>query len=209
TTSTARPRHTWLRWRRRSEARRFGTRSWERWPRPPPRSGSRRKARRRRRSRGSSTRSGLAANATRAKLRAESLAVARSLPAGFWLASLVVASVIVRWGFGRRMVAPWIMVDELVYSELAKSFAATGHFLVRDHPSGSYGFVYPILISPAYRLYASVPQAYAAAKTINSVLMSLTAVPAYFLARRVVAPALALFAALPAAATPSTPSPGP
>ena len=25
------------------------------------------------------------------------------------------------------------MVDELIYSELAKSFAATGHFLVRDH----------------------------------------------------------------------------
>ena len=146
----------------------------------------------------------MAANATRAKLRAESLAVARSLPAWFWLASLVVASVIVRWGFGRRMVAPWIMVDELVYSELAKSFAATGHFLVRDHPSGSYGFVYPVLISPAYRLYASVPQAYAAAKTINSVLMSLTAVPAYFLARRVITPALALVAALLAVAVPST-----
>src|SRR5438270_4714791 len=140
----------------------------------------------------------------RARLRAETTAIARSLPAWFWLASLVVASVIVRWGFGRRMVAPWIMVDELVYSELAKSFAATGHFLVRDHPSGSYGFVYPVLISPAYRLYASVPQAYAAAKTINSVLMSLTAVPAYFLARRVVTPALALLAALLAVAVPST-----
>jgi len=102
------------------------------------------------------------------------------------------------------MVAPWIMVDELVYSELAKSFAASGHFLVRGQHSGSYGFVYPILISPAYRLYASVPQAYAAAKTINSVLMSLTAVPTYFLARRVVTPALALLAALLAVAIPST-----
>jgi hypothetical protein len=137
-------------------------------------------------------------------VRAESIAIARSLPAWFWLASLVAASAIVRWGFGRRMVAPWIMVDELIYSELAKSFAAGGHFLVRGHPSGSYGFVYPVLISPAYRLYASVPQAYAAAKAINSVLMSLTAVPAYFLARRVVAPALALFAAVLAVAIPST-----
>ena len=146
----------------------------------------------------------MAANATRARLRAETSAIARSLPAWFWLASLVVASAIVRWGFGRRMVAPWIMVDELVYSELAKSFAASGHFLVRGQHSGSYGFVYPILISPAYRLYASVPQAYAAAKTINSVLMSLTAVPAYFLARRVVTPALALLAALLAVAIPST-----
>src|SRR5207237_10581747 len=95
-----------------------------------------------------------------------------------------------------RMVAPWIMVDEIVYSELAKSFAATGHFLVRGRPSGSYGFVYPVLISPAYRLYGSVPQAYEAAKAINSVLMSLAAVPAYFLARRVLRPPLALVAAV-------------
>lgn len=144
------------------------------------------------------------ASPTRARLRAESVAIVRSLPAWAWLVSLVLASAIVRWGFGRRMVAPWIMVDELIYSELAKSFAAGGHFLVRGHPSGSYGFVYPVLISPAYRLFASVPQAYAAAKAINAVLMSLTAVPAYFLARRVVAPSLALLAALLAVAVPST-----
>ena len=54
------------------------------------------------------------------------------------------------------------MVDELVYSELAKSFAASGHFEIRGAPSGgSYGFVYPVLISPAYRLFDSVPDAYA------------------------------------------------
>src|ERR671926_411467 len=106
----------------------------------------------------------------RARLRAETTAIARSLPVGFWLASLVVASAIVRWGFGRRMVAPWIMVDELVYSELAKSFAASGHFLVRGHSSGSYGFVYPVLVSPADRLYTSGPQAYAAAETVNAAL---------------------------------------
>ena len=34
-----------------------------------------------------------------------------------------------------RMVAPWIMVDEIIYSELAKSFAAHGQFLVRGVPS--------------------------------------------------------------------------
>ena len=54
---------------------------------------------------------------------------------------------------------------------------------------GSYGVVYPVLVSPAYRAFSSVPDAYAAAKGINSILMSLAAVPAYFLARRVVQPA--------------------
>ena len=39
----------------------------------------------------------------------------------------------------RRMVAPWIMVDELIYSELAKSFAAHGHFLVRGVPTPATG----------------------------------------------------------------------
>ena len=49
------------------------------------------------------------------------------------------------------MVAPWIMVDELVYSELAKSFASdAGGSLWRDEPINGYGAVYPLLISPAY-----------------------------------------------------------
>ncbi len=56
------------------------------------------------------------------------------------------------------MVAPWIMVDELIYSELAKSFAAIGHFAVRGNPIGlAFGFVYPVLISPAWRLFGSIP----------------------------------------------------
>ena len=65
------------------------------------------------------------------------------------------------------------MVDELVYSELAKNFAATGQFLVRGVPAHGYGFVYPLLIAPAWRLFASIPDAYRAAKAINAVVMSL------------------------------------
>ena len=44
---------------------------------------------------------------------------------------LVVVSAGVRYALARRIVAPWIMVDELIYSELAKSFADSGHFLLR------------------------------------------------------------------------------
>ena len=87
------------------------------------------------------------------------------------------------------------MIDELVYSELAKSFAAHGQFLVRGVPRNGYGFVYPVLIAPAWRLFGSVPDAYAAAKAINAVVMSLAAIPAYFLARRLLTPRLALVAA--------------
>jgi len=126
-----------------------------------------------------------------------------AVPVWAWLAGIVVASAIVRYALSRRVAAPWIMVDELIYSELAKSFAATGHFLIRDEHHGSYGFLYPLLISPAWKAFAAVPQAYAAAKAIGSVAMSLAAVPAFFLARRVLSPRPSLFVALLAVAIPS------
>lgn len=140
---------------------------------------------------------------TAARIRPSALALARAVPIWAWLGGLVVASALVRYDLSRRMVAPWIFVDELIYSELAKSFAAGGHFLVRDHSTGAYGYVYPVLISPGYRLFGVVPDAYAAAKAINSLLMSLAAVPAYLLARRVLSPLLSLLAAVLAVAVPS------
>jgi len=101
------------------------------------------------------------------------------------------------------MPGPFIFIDELIYSELAKSFAAGGHFLVRGVPTSGYGVVYPVMVSPAYRLFHNLPMAYAAVKTVNSLVMSLAAVPAYYLARRVVATPLALLAALLTVAVPS------
>ena len=125
------------------------------------------------------------------------------VPVWAWLAGLVVLSAVFRYGLSRRVVAPWIMVDELIYSELAKSFGQTGHFLIRDVHDGAYGVVYPLLIAPVWRAFGSVTDAYAAAKAIGSVLMSLTAIPVYFLARRVVTPIPSLLAALLAVAVPS------
>ncbi len=66
-----------------------------------------------------------------------------------------------------------------------------------------YGVLYPVLIAPAYALFDSLPDAYAAVKTINSLVMSLAAIPAYLIARRVVPAGLALLAALLAVALPS------
>ena len=134
-----------------------------------------------------------------AAVRARAVAV----PDWFWLTAIVVVSAGIRIGLERRMVAPWIMIDEIVYSELAKSFAAHASFLVRGVPSHGYGFVYPVLIAPAFRIYSSIPDAYAAAKVINAVVMSLAAVPAYFLARRLLRPSFALAVAALTVAVPS------
>ena len=127
----------------------------------------------------------------------------RAVPAWIWLVALVACSTVVRFGFARHMVGPWIMIDEIVYSELAKSFAATGHFAVREAPTSGYGIVYPVLISPAYALFHDIPTVYMGIKAINSLLMSLAAVPAYLIARRVVPPGYALVVALLAVAVPS------
>ena len=99
--------------------------------------------------------------------------------------------------------APFIMVDELIYSELARSLADSRELLVRDVPSRGYGIVYPALISPAYAVFERLTDAYAAVKTLNALVMSLAAIPAYLLARRVVGQGLSLLAAVLAVSLPS------
>ena len=51
------------------------------------------------------------------------------VPAWAWLAVLVVASAVFRFQLSRDSPGPWIFVDELIYSELAKSIAAGGDLL--------------------------------------------------------------------------------
>ncbi|MEO5634460.1 glycosyltransferase family 39 protein [Gaiella sp.] len=127
----------------------------------------------------------------------------RAVPAWAWLVAIVALSFAVRAWLARGMLGPFIMVDELIYSEMAKSFASGLGFAVRELPVRGYGAVYPILISPSYALFGRIPEVYAALKTINSLVMSLAAVPAYLLARRVVSKWPALLAALMAVAVPS------
>ena len=128
--------------------------------------------------------------------RAAPLSLVRAVPVWAWLTALVAVSAAVHYSVARRLVAPWIVGDELIYSELARSFAESGSFAIRDVPVGlAFGAVYPVLISPAYALFDSLPAAYAAAKAINAVLISLAAVPAYLLARGMLPSGLSLLAA--------------
>jgi 4-amino-4-deoxy-L-arabinose transferase-like glycosyltransferase len=103
----------------------------------------------------------------------------------------------------RGIVAPFIFVDEVIWSELARGIADAGKPLLRDQPDPGYSVGYPLLISPAYALCDGLPNAYAAVKAENALLMSLAAVPAFFLARRVTRDGLALLAAVLTVAVPS------
>lgn len=125
------------------------------------------------------------------------------IPAWAWLTAIVVGSAIFRAIVGRGIVAPFIMVDEIIWSEIARGIADAGEPLLRDQPNPGYSVVYPLLISPAYVLFNALSSAYEAVKIVNAVVMSLAAVPAYFLARRVVGDGLSVLAALLAVALPS------
>jgi dolichyl-phosphate-mannose-protein mannosyltransferase len=110
---------------------------------------------------------------------------------------------VLRSWLGSRMPGPFIFTDELHYQENARSLAAGAGFQVRDEPFGIVSVLYPLLLAPAYLLFDSLPDAYAAARTINAVVMSLAAIPAYLIARRLLPPRLSLLAALLAVALPS------
>jgi hypothetical protein len=128
-----------------------------------------------------------------APVRLRDVVLARTPGALLVLAGLMLLAFVVRMWLNTRVEAPWLMADELTYSEMAKSFAA-GHGLeVRGFPP-NVRTLYPVLISPAW-LLDSVQAAYGTAKTINTVAMTLSAIPLYLWARRLVSNGWALAAA--------------
>jgi hypothetical protein len=141
--------------------------------------------------------------AVRAEAGAPARSLVRAIPVWAWLTAIVAVSALVRFVLALRIEAPWIMVDELIYSELARGIADGDGFSIRGVPTNAYGFVYPLVIAPAYALFDRLPDAYEAVKAINAVVVSLAAIPAYLLARRLLPPALSLLAALLAVALPS------
>ncbi len=94
----------------------------------------------------------------------------------------MLVSVLVRIWLASKITTPWIMVDELLYSDLAKSIETSGHFLIRNVPAGPRT-LYAVLIAPAWAAH-SMSTTYALAKAINVVLMTAAAVPVYLWARR-------------------------
>jgi hypothetical protein len=140
--------------------------------------------------------------ATESRLRERRLRasrVERVLPEGslavtFIFAGTVLLALVVRLVLADRIVTPWIMIDELIYSELAKNFGDHGEFLLRDSASNFYNVAYPILIAPAW-LTESVETAYSVARVINVVVMVSAAVPVYFWGTRLMSAGYALLAA--------------
>jgi hypothetical protein len=112
-----------------------------------------------------------------------SIAVRLARAPALWLVLVVGVSTAVRGVIAAGVPSPWILPDEVVYSEVAKSIAAGGFPAVRGVHELGWGVVYQAIIAPAWAALADPVQAYHAALVINAFVMSLAAVPAYLLAR--------------------------
>ena len=111
----------------------------------------------------------------------------------WWLGGIAVVAAGVHTIVAFGLPAPWIVPDELIYAELAKSIGSGSMPSVRGEPTWGYGLLYPLLISPAWAFFDDPARAYAAAKLINAIVLATTVFPVYFLARRFVGRSASVF----------------
>jgi hypothetical protein len=119
--------------------------------------------------------------------RPQTWAVA-SVPVVALLGLIFVSAATFRVLLVRAATEPRVFGDELIYSGLAKGLALDGRPLFRGEPDFTHSLLYPLLLSPGYALAQDGAVAFEAMKTVDAVVVTLTAVPAYLLARRVVDP---------------------
>ena len=104
------------------------------------------------------------------------------------------------WQAWRRE-TPTIFSDELETTQISRAIAETGHAARRGEPYGFTSLV-PWLTAPMWWLHP-VATAYEAIKTVQAFVMAAAIFPAFLLARRVLSPGWAYFAAVAAIAGPA------
>jgi hypothetical protein len=96
---------------------------------------------------------------------------------------------------------PWIFTDELEWTQISRSIAATGHAARRGQPI-YFKSVYAYLIAPFWWI-KSTSTAYAAIKYANAVIMLTAAFPTFLLARMLVTRRAAIAVAAGSVAVPA------
>jgi len=95
---------------------------------------------------------------------------------------------------------PWVFSDELEWTQLSRSIAQTGHAARRGEPI-YFKSLYAWVIAPFWWIH-STAAAYSAIKYANALIMTLTAVPTYLLARMLVSRRGAVVTAIGSVAVP-------
>ena len=137
-------------------------------------------------------------------------AVAAAAPARAWVARVTAAIPILTvfawlclvYGFEAWLhKTPWLFTDELELTQLSRAIAETGHAARRGEPH-AFNTLYTSLLAPVWWA-GSTQDAYAIAKYVGAAVMTSVVFPTYWLARLVVSPRPALFAAAGAGAIPA------
>lgn len=111
------------------------------------------------------------------------LARLSAIPARWALAGIVSVSFAARTLLALAHATPTYLPDEYIYSELARSFATSGRPLIRGELVSFPALLEPLLAAPLW-LAGDVELAYRLTLGLHALAMSLAAVPAYLLCRR-------------------------
>jgi hypothetical protein len=110
------------------------------------------------------------------------------VPAWVWLAGIVLAS------FGGRLLAaagrltPYYLPDEYIYPSLARSFAEHGRPLIRGVGVHFPALLEPIMTAPVWLVTDDPVTAVRLTQGLHAAFLSLAAIPAYLLCRRLALP---------------------
>jgi hypothetical protein len=126
-----------------------------------------------------------------------------AVPAWVWLAGIMAAS------FGGRLIAalarpaPYYLPDEYIYPALARSFAERGHPLIRGAVAHFPALLEPLVTAPVWLVTSNPVTAFHLTQGVHAAFISLAAIPAFLLCRRLALPRwLALAVAALAVAVP-------
>ena len=105
------------------------------------------------------------------------------MAAGRVLASMVAVSAVLRFSFALRRPTITSFPDEYVYSQLARGLAESGRPVIRGGGAHFPALLEPLLAAPFW-LFGSPQLAFRLTQAEGCIAMSLAAVPAYLIARR-------------------------
>lgn len=123
------------------------------------------------------------ASPVEARPRVGLIARVAALPAWLVLSGLVAADAIGRFVGGLGHAVPLLLPDEYIYPSLARSLADHGRPLIRGAPAHFPALLEPLLAAPFW-LQRDAVLAYRLTQGMHAVVISLAAIPAYLLARK-------------------------
>ncbi|HSC73661.1 MAG TPA: hypothetical protein VLB89_05805, partial [Gaiellaceae bacterium] len=134
---------------------------------------------------------------------AASRSVRIAVPSWLWVSGIVTASFLGRLIAAAGRPVPHYLPDEYIYPSLARSFAEHGRPLIRGVGVHFPALLDPLLTAPVWLVTDDPVRAYGITQGLHAVLVSLAAIPAYLLGRRLeLSTWLALGAAALAVAVP-------